>query len=364
MSYHKQSYRHISLLMLLALTLANALAACGAPDAEGTVGTAATQAAPTVSSLATQVSNAVGNVTDTEGVVVYYSTRPEEGLPPLEAAFERDNPGIDLQIIRGSSSDIAARLLTEARASQQQADVVEINSLPMAELDAAGILGQLPASVLDTLPAAAKGDKGQYAGTRYFGHVIPYNTKLVPADKAPKDHKSFLDPYWKDQKFIVGANDIEWAYQVIESMGEEAGKKFLQDIAAQNPTVRDEGRGAIAELVATGEVPAAVMTLSYHVPRRQAKGLPIGGAEWKPPLVNIDWYATFAKAPHPKAAQVFTEWLFGEKGRATDVELEFARIGDEGTEAALAGNPLILSPKTADVQRRASDIFEEIFAIK
>lgn len=304
-----------------------------------------------------------GQAAEGSNNIVYYTTRPEDGLPKLKDAFEKANPGYTLEIIRGSSSDMVARLITEATAKQQKADLVEINSLPMAELSKAGILGTMPSSVLDKLPEKAKAPDGTYAGTRYFGHLTPYNKDLVPQAEWPTSYKDFLKPYWKGQ-FIVGANDVEWAYQVYESMGPEEGLKFMQQISAQEPQVRDEGRGAIAELIAVGQAKAAVMTLEYHVTNREKKGLPIAGANWVPPLLNIDWMATFKGSPNPKATEVFLNWLYSEDGIATDAELGFNRIGDAGTQKALADpNLLILSPATAEDQKKAADDFESVFGV-
>lgn len=300
---------------------------------------------------------------DVEGTVVYYSTRPEDGLAPLEEAFEADNPGIDLQVIRGSSSDIVSRVLTESQAGQQLADVTEMNSLPIAELADAGVLDVLPEGITEGLPEQAVSPEGLYAGTRYFGHLIPYNTDLVPEENIPTSHESFLDPFWEGN-FLVGANDVEWAYQIFEARGEEDGRAFLEAIAAQNPQIRDEGRGAIAELVAGGQVLAADMTLDYHVFNREEEGLPIGGGEWDPPLLNIDWLAVFADRPNPEATDVFLEWLYSEDGVATDAELGFNRIGDDGTEDALSDpDTVILTPATAELQRAAAEAFGEIFPV-
>lgn len=298
-----------------------------------------------------------------EKVIVYYSTRPEEGLPPLKKAFETANPGYELKVIRASSSDTVARLVTEAQAGKQQADLTELNALPMAQLEKAGLLAKLPDEVLSPLPDKAKSKDGLYAGTRYFGHLTPFNTKLVPAADQPKSYEDFLKPYWKG-KFVVGANDVEWAYQIFASKGETEGRKFLEQIAAQKPQVRDEGRGALAELVGIGQIRASSMTLSYHVARRQAKGMPIKGAEWAPPLLNIDWMATFKGSPHPESTKVFLKWLYSSEGIATDKEIGFARIGDAGTDAALAApDLLILNPETADAQERAAKAFNEIFSV-
>lgn len=300
---------------------------------------------------------------DEEKKIIYYTTRPEDGLPPLKKAFEAANPGYTLEIIRASSSDAFARLLTEAQAGKQQADVVEFNSLPMSQLAKADLLGKLPDEILSPLPDNAKSPNGVYAGTRYFGNVTPYNTELVPEEEHLKSYEDFLKPYWKG-KFIVGANDVEWAYQVFASKGEEEGKKFLEQIKAQEPQVRDEGRGALAELVGIGQIRASSMTLSYHVTNRQKKGMPIAAVEWEPALLNVDWLGTFKKAPHPQSTGVFLKWLFSEDGIKTDAEIGFNRVGDADSAATL-GKPgvLVLDPATADAQERAADAFSEIFSV-
>jgi ABC-type Fe3+ transport system substrate-binding protein len=296
-------------------------------------------------------------------VIVYYTTRPEDGLPPLQKAFEDANPGYKLQIIRGSSSDSVARLLTEAQAGKQQADVVELNSLPMAQLAEADLLAKLPDSIIGSMPDNAKSPDGVYVGTRYFGNTTPYNTDLVPKADQPKSYEDFLKPYWKG-KFVVGANDVEWAYQVYASKGEAEAKKFFEKIKAQKPQIRDEGRGALAELVGIGQIRASIMTLSYHVTNRQKLGMPIAAADWDPPLLNIDWLATFKASPHPSSTQVFLKWLFSKDGIATDAGLGFNRIGDAGTEAAL-NQPglLVLDPATAADQEKAAKAFSDVFSI-
>ena len=147
--------------MALATVMTVSLAACGGGGAPGTSGD--------------------GQAASGGKNIVYYTTRPEDGLPGLKDAFEKANPGYTLEIIRGSSSDMVARLITEASAKQQKADLIEINSLPMSELAKAGILGTMPSSILDKLPEKAKAPDGSYAGTRYFGHLTPYNKDLVPA---------------------------------------------------------------------------------------------------------------------------------------------------------------------------------------
>lgn len=347
------SHRRVALASLIALLL---LAACGggaaeSEDAAATAGAGGSEEAEEAPAA------------DEEAVVVYYSTRPEEGLAPLEEAFEAAHPEVDLQVIRASSSDTVARLLTEASAGQQQADLTELNALPMAELADAGVLAPLPESILEGLPEQAVDPEGFFAGTRYFGHMLPYNPDTVPEEEYPESHESLLEPYWKGN-FLVGANDVEWAYQVFADRGEEEGRAFLEQIAAQEPQIRDEGRGAIAELVAIGQVQAADMTLDYHVTNRQEEGLPIDGVPFDPPLLNIDWIATFEGAPHPQSTVVFLEWLYSEDGIATDDELGFNRIGDEGTEDALADpETIILAPESADLQRRAAEVFQELFPI-
>ncbi|MCW2877478.1 MAG: hypothetical protein JWQ95_1578 [Sphaerisporangium sp.] len=295
-------------------------------------------------------------------VIVYYSTRPEEGLPPLKKAFEAANPGYELKVIRASTGDTLARLLTEGQSGKQAADVTEVSALAVTQLEQAGLLGKLPDSVLATLPASGKSPSGTYAGTRYFRYVTPYNTKLVPEADRPKSFDDFLKPYWNG-KFVLGSDDIEWAYDVYASKGEQGARDFFKAIAAQKPQLRSEGSGAQAELVAIGQIRASMMTLSYHITNRQKKGLPIDGFGWQPPLLNIDWLATFKKAPHPNATTVFLKWLYSPAGIATDAQLGFSRIGDAGSAEALGQpNLLILAPTTVDDQQKAAKLFKEVFS--
>ncbi len=299
-----------------------------------------------------------GSATDDhEGVVVYYSGRSEQGLDAFEEAFETAHPDIDLQVIKGSNDDLAARILTEA--GRQQADVTELGAAYMAQVRDAGILAPIETSIVDALPESSVGPDNLYVATRYSSHVIPYATQLVDEEHIPANHEDFLDPYWKG-KFAIATGDVEWAFKEYVTRGPDGAREFFQQIMAQQPQILDQGRGSIAELVASGQLAASTTTQVHNLQPRIDSGLPIGGTPFDPPVILVDYIAVFNEAPHPEATKIFIEWLYSEDGFATDAELGQARIGDEASLELLSDpDAILLDPGNLAEQAEATAIFTE-----
>lgn len=298
-----------------------------------------------------------GGSDDHEGVVVYYSGRSEQGLDAFEAAFEEAHPDIDLQVIKGSNDDLTARILTEA--ARQQADVTELGAAYMAQVMDAGILGPIDDAIVDALPEDSAGPDNLYVATRYSSHVIPYATGLVDEAHVPADHEDFLDPYWKG-KFAIATGDVEWAFKEYVTRGPDGAREFFRAIKAQEPQILDQGRGSIAELVASGQLAASTTTQVHNLEPRVASGLPIAGVPFDPPVVLVDYVAVFENAPHPEATKIFIEWLYSDDGFAIDAELGQSRIGDEASRELLdAPGAIMLDPGNLDEQAEATRIFTE-----
>jgi ABC-type Fe3+ transport system substrate-binding protein len=53
--------------------------------------------------------------------------------------------------------------------------------------------------MLEFYPPKYRDPNGLWAATRLSYYAVAYNTKLVPADKAPRSYEDLLDPRWKGQ---------------------------------------------------------------------------------------------------------------------------------------------------------------------
>ena len=89
----------------------------------------------------------------------------------------------------------------------------------------------------DALPPGLRDPRNLWAAPRlsYFG--LAYNTKLVPAAKAPRDWMDLCDPFFKgnvsfdpaEARYLAGLHSI---------MGLEGTEKFLKCIGANDPIVQ------------------------------------------------------------------------------------------------------------------------------
>jgi iron(III) transport system substrate-binding protein len=140
--------------------------------------------------------------------------------------------------------------------------------------------------------------------------VIGYNTQKVSAADAPKTWKDLTDAKWKGK--LVHAHPgysgvvMTGIIGLLPTMG---GWDYYAALATNNPLVVQSAEdppmklsGGEAWVGATGE---------YNLYREVKKGNPIQivfPAEGLPFVTSAN--AILAKAPHPNAAKVFTDFLF------------------------------------------------------
>ena len=109
-----------------------------------------------------------------EGQVVWYSTLiVNQILRPMVAAFEAKYPGVEVRYSRQTNSDVALKILNEARARRPQADIFDgTNSIyPVQD---AGLLAAYP-------PAAAIA----FSGLAAWRSRSPRSERARPAAPAP-----------------------------------------------------------------------------------------------------------------------------------------------------------------------------------
>jgi iron(III) transport system substrate-binding protein len=145
-------------------------------------------------------------------------------------------------------------------------------------------------------------------------YIMGYNTKLVPADLAPKAYADLLNPRWKGQL----AWDPEEYYlfgALMKAWGKEKGLEFWRRLAEQQINFR-KGYTLITELLSAGEFPITVSLYQHRVDEYIDKGAPL---QWGAPnpVVGGDpnRIALLKKAPRPNAAKVFIDFMLSAEGQ-------------------------------------------------
>lgn len=248
-----------------------------------------------------------------EGTVVLYTSLNLKDSVPITEAFEKKYPGVKVTLWRAGSEKVLNRAVTEARAGRYSPDVIETNGPEMEALYREKILTPFFSPHFKDIPEVAFPEHRHYVADRFNFFVLGYNTNLVKADEVPNTYEDLLDPRWHG-KVAIEAGDSDWFAAVVKSMGEEKGLAYFRKLAATKPQIRT-GHTLIAELLAAGEMPMAATVYNQNVERLRLKGAPIAWKPLEPTFGRPNAIGIAARAPHPHAALLFTDFMLSQEGQ-------------------------------------------------
>jgi ABC-type Fe3+ transport system substrate-binding protein len=262
-----------------------------------------------------------------EGHVVWYSTLiVNQILRPMADAFQKKYPGIEMRYSRQTNSDVALKILNEARAHRLQADVFDgTNSLyPIME---AKLVAEYKPEAAAAYPADIKDSAGRWTAMNLFFLTTGYNTNQVPAADVPKTFADLLDPKWKGK--IAWTNDPTpqgppgFIYNILTVMGQDKGMDYLRRFAAQEPVFIPASQRVVLDKVVAGEYPIGVMTFNHHAAISARDGAPVAWIRMEPLLETINLIALLKDAPHPNAARLLVEFILSEDGQKVLAENDY-----------------------------------------
>ena len=247
-----------------------------------------------------------------EGEVTWYIVfLPSDDAERMARAFSARYPGIKVNVVRTTAQVAFQRLNQDLKAGTTLCDVYSSTDIGhYVDLKARKLLTKYtPASAALMDPRLQNIDPdGYYHTANVFMVGLVYNTKKVEATQAPASWSALVDPKWQGLVSVghpgfSGAVGT-WAIEMRKLYGDGWFKK----LAANKPQV---GRSIIDTVttVTSGErsISAGPMNLASLT---ASKGNPLQTlAPKEGPVVIVSPSAILAKAPHPNAAKLFTEWL-------------------------------------------------------
>jgi iron(III) transport system substrate-binding protein len=251
-----------------------------------------------------------------EGQVTFYTSNTWMA-GPVSQEFGKKYPFIKTNVWRSDSKELLKRLTDEAAAGRFIADVVETSPDYMALMIGAKLFQEVFSPELAPYDnnSKVKGKSGVFNWTSRELYIsLGFNTNLAPPAEAPKTMKDLLEPKWKGKMTIAGTTTgTQWIGAVVEAYGRE----FLEKIAQQDVNVQNISGAALAELVASGEVPLSPTIFNSNISVAKQKGAPV---EWRPidPVVaTTGTSGMVVKAPNPHAALLFLDYLHSKEGQET-----------------------------------------------
>jgi iron(III) transport system substrate-binding protein len=245
-----------------------------------------------------------------EGKVVWYSSLSLPIAQEVCNAYNAKRTGVECVLHRSGSGKLYTRWRNEAKANIYEADVLHTSNIGhfVSLRKAKAIIQYKPAGIDKYNPNFVEKDN-YWTVLRASVYQPAYNTSKVSAADAPKSWKDLLDPKWKGK--LVQAHP---SYSGFVSVGMAAlvkvyGWEYIDKLAEQKPRIVQSAVDTTAYIVRGEALAGATATYNNFGPMKKGEPIDVvNPTEGLPFIVSAQ--AIFAKAPHPNAAKVFSDWTF------------------------------------------------------
>lgn len=268
---------------------------------------------------------------DDEPKLVIYNAQHEPLLAEVAPAFTEET-GIEVELRNGKDLELSNQLVTEGEASPADVFLTE-NSPAMSQVEAAGLLRELPAELVSPIPAMYRPTSGLWTGFVARSTVLVYNTDLVEESELPDSILDLADPQWQGRISFspTGADFQAIVAAVLELEGEDATRAWLEGLKA-NGTVYD-GNNVVLEAVDSGESEVGIVYHYYWERDRKENGDVSDNSQQyyfsdgdPGAFISVSGAGVLASSDMKKEAEQFIEFLVNEKGQqvlADSYALEF-----------------------------------------
>ena len=250
-----------------------------------------------------------------EGKVVWYTSLSGNYREIVEA-FKKKYTEIQVEVYRAGSSDVAERLLNEAKAGRYLADAMETTPGALMLLRESGILKPYTSPELAKYPEEAKtradGGRVYWVTDREAYLGFGYNTRLISSSQVPKNFQDLLRP---DLKGKLAVTTESSSARVIGSMLKYKGDGFMKKLKEQEIRLFKLASLGFLNLIIAGEIAGSPTVFRNQVVVMKEKGAPIDWVPLDVAVANAGGSAVIANAPHPHAALLLTDFVIGAEGQ-------------------------------------------------
>src|SRR5258705_6394380 len=239
----------------------------------------------------------------TPSVVVYSAVSPKV-MTAFVDEFQKQNPGVKVDLINGGSGELLTRL--QAEKANPRADVLVGPDIDV--FDAAIDLFEGYKSKEDAaFPRTAVGPDHKYYGFSTNFQVFIVNTKMMPVDKAPQSWMDLTKPEYKGKVLLANPAQSGSGYSQMIQILQLYGWDVMDKVIGVS-TIVTSSRLAYQN-VAKGEIPVG-LTREFNVLASKLAGLPVETSYPK------DWTALCNESngivkggPNPANARKFMDFI-------------------------------------------------------
>ncbi|MCC6194609.1 MAG: extracellular solute-binding protein [Burkholderiales bacterium] len=300
-----------------------------------------------------------------QSVVVYSAVSPKV-MSAFVEEFQKQNPGIKVELISGGSGELFTRL--NAEKARPRADVLvgpDADNFD-AYLD---LFDGYKSKEDAAFPRSAIGPDNKYYGFSTNFQAFIVNTKMMPADKAPQTWSDLAKPEYKGKVVMANPAQSGSAYSQMQQILQLYNWDLMDKIVGV-ATFVPSSRLAYQN-IAKGEMPIG-LTSEFNIVASQAEGFPVVAIYPKDGTALINDASGIIKGgPNPENARKFLDFVNSKKAHEMIVAIDKRRSARSDVPPP-AGLPPASTLKTfpydnkaATVNRKANlERFDKVFASK
>ena len=253
-----------------------------------------------------------------EGKITWYTSLIiDQVVRPVKEAFEKKYPFIQIEPFRGNSERIVQKMFAEYQGKRYEVDIMD-GTVTAPMVKKGGYLQRFYSPHLAEYPAELKDPQGYWGVSNVYYFALGYNTRMVKPGEVPKTYEDLLNPRWKGQMMWStsrGSGAPMMIGNIFQSMGQEAGKAYLQKLKAQNVAKSTASNRQLLDLVIAGEYPLALHIFHHHAYISRTAGAPVDWAPLEPLSATINTISPVTRSPHPHAAMLLLDFILSEEGQ-------------------------------------------------
>ncbi|PNQ96513.1 ABC transporter substrate-binding protein (plasmid) [Azospirillum argentinense] len=244
-------------------------------------------------------------------LTLYWGSYEQQTMEAIRDAFKAKYPGIEVNLLRQASQTVYTRLRMELQSGVHECDSLgTTNMLHYTELKKIGALAPFEPVDGVHIPDAFRTldpDKMFHVGAISLTSI---NFAPGKVQTPPASWQALLEDQWQG-KITTGSpafsGDVaNWVVAIRRKYGDD----FLRAFGKQKPKVGQSNVDTVTDILAGERVVGSGAPFSYTLTQKAA-GNPIDVvAPSDDAILNLGVTGILAKAPHPNAARLFTNFLY------------------------------------------------------
>jgi iron(III) transport system substrate-binding protein len=253
------------------------------------------------------------NAAKKEGEVVYYTTMTLSQSKQVVDEFEKKYPFIKTDLFRTGGGPLLNKIETEARGGRYAWDVTVGRGEMVLPLMERKLLASYHSPEAKDIDQDLVDPQGFWTAYYVNPYTLGYNTNLVKKADVPKTYQDLLAPKWKGKKISIDDEAFGLLSGLIRVWGKEKTVDYFKKLAAQDPVLM-RGNTNRVQLTVAGEY-SLIIAYAPTIQRENSRGAPIDWGPLEPVPVQVNPTMIAAKAPHPNAARLLSDFLLSKEGQ-------------------------------------------------